>query len=187
WPAEVTRPMMFMGQHTKAGVNPVSQEEMYLFFLDKRADNSFISPEQWAGILAEELAEFSGLVADIRDGISAESRIIYRPLESVLLPAPWHVGRVVLLGDAIHATTPHLASGAGIAVEDAIVLAEELFRHDGSDVAEALERYASRRVERSRLVVENSLRLGVIEQEGGSQQEHEQLMRSTMQLLLQPI
>jgi len=186
-PAEVVQPIMFMGHHTKAGVNPVSHDEMYLFFLDKRSDNSFVSPEQWAAILAEELAEFSGLVGDIRDGISAQSRIIYRPLESVLLPAPWHVGRVVLLGDAIHATTPHLASGAGIAVEDAIVLAEELFRDEGADVAGALERYVSRRMERSRLVVENSLRLGVIEQEGGSQQEHEQLMRSTMQLLLQPI
>jgi 2-polyprenyl-6-methoxyphenol hydroxylase-like FAD-dependent oxidoreductase len=33
---------------------------------------------------------------------------------------------VVLIGDAAHTTTPHLASGAGIAIEDAIVLAEEL-------------------------------------------------------------
>jgi 2-polyprenyl-6-methoxyphenol hydroxylase-like FAD-dependent oxidoreductase len=32
----------------------------------------------------------------------------------------------VLIGDAAHTTTPHLASGAGIAIEDAIVLAEEL-------------------------------------------------------------
>lgn len=186
-PPELVRPIMFMGHHTKAGVNPVSQDEMYLFFLDKRADNRFIEPEQWAGILADELAEFSGLIAEIRDGISAQSRIIYRPLESILLPAPWHVGRVVLLGDAIHATTPHLASGAGIAVEDALVLAEELFRHGGNDVSQALERYVARRIVRSRLVVENSLRLGVIEQEGGSRDEHEQLMRSTMQLLLQPI
>ena len=35
-----------------------------------------------------------------------------------------HDDRVVLLGDTIHATTPHLASGAGIAVEGAVVLAE---------------------------------------------------------------
>jgi len=185
-PAEVIKPIMFMGHHTKAGVNPVSQDEMYLFFLDKRAENTFIKPEAWAGLLAEELAEFSGLVADIRDGISAQSRIVYRPLESVLMLSPWHSGRVVLMGDAVHATTPHLASGAGIAVEDAIVLAEELTRDD-SGLEAALIRYQDRRRERSRLVVENSLRLGEIEQEGGSQEEHQQLMRSTMALLLQPI
>lgn len=185
-PAEVVKPIMFMGHHTKAGVNPVSQEEMYLFFLDKRAANDFIEPERWAGLLAEELAEFSGVVGDIRDGISAQSRIIYRPLESMLMLSPWHSGRVVLMGDAVHATTPHLASGAGIAVEDAIVLAEELASAQ-ADVEAALIRYQDRRRERCRLVVENSLRLGVIEQEGGSQEEHQQLMRSTMELLLQPI
>lgn len=186
-PSELIKPIIFMGRNTKAGVNPVSQDEMYLFFLDKRAESNFIEPERWAGLLAEELAEFGGVVADIRDGISAESRIIYRPLESLLMPAPWYSGRVVLLGDAVHATTPHLASGAGLAVEDAIVLVQELFREDGGDCRAALSRYVDRRIERSRLVVENSLRLGVIEQEGGSPEEHQQLMRSTMGLLLQPI
>lgn len=186
-PPELVKPIIFMGQNTKAGVNPVSQEEMYLFFLDKRAESSFIEPERWAGLLAEELAEFGGVVAEIRDGISAESRIVYRPLESLFMPAPWYSGRVVLLGDAVHATTPHLASGAGIAVEDAIVLAQELFKEGGGDHTAALGRYVDRRLERGRLVVENSLRLGVIEQEGGSAEEHQQIMRDSMQLLLQPI
>ena len=42
-------------------------------------------------------------------------------------------GRVVLIGDAVHATTPHLASGACIGIEDAIVLAEEIDR--AADIA----------------------------------------------------
>ena len=42
---------------------------------------------------------------------------------------PWHKGRVVLLGDAVHATTPHLGQGAGMAIEDSIVLADELAAH----------------------------------------------------------
>jgi len=45
--------------------------------------------------------------------------INYRPLEAILMPKPWYRGRVVLIGDAAHATTPHLASGAGMAIEDA--------------------------------------------------------------------
>src|SRR6185437_8846333 len=40
--------------------------------------------------------------------------------------APWHSGRVLLIGDAAHAPTPHLAMGAGIAMEDAVVLGEML-------------------------------------------------------------
>jgi len=101
------------------------------------------------------------------------------------MPAPWHVGRVVLIGDAVHATTPHLASGAGIAVEDAVVLAEEL--DAGGSVDEVLLRFSQRRFERCRLVVESSVRLGQIEQEGGSKAEHGQLMRDAMVALLAPI
>lgn len=179
--SEITRPTMYLGQHCKAGLNPVSADEMYLFFLDKRAQKERIDPQEWPQILREELAEFGGLIGTIRDGITPQSRIVYRPLETLLLPAPWHRGRVVLLGDAVHATTPHLASGAGIAVEDAIVLAEELERAERLETA--LTRYYQRRFERCRLVVENSLALGEIEQKGGSNDEHGQLMLKTMTAL----
>lgn len=67
----------------------------------------------------------------------------------------------MLIGDAAHATTPHLASGAGLAVEDALVLAELL----AADVAldQALRRFTARRYERCRMVVENSVQLGELE------------------------
>jgi len=90
----------------------------------------------------------------------------------------------VLIGDAAHATTPHLASGAGLAVEDALVLAEELERAHSYE--EAIHRFTDRRYERCRAVVENSVRLGDIEQSGGSPQEHEKLMRDSTIALAAP-
>jgi salicylate hydroxylase len=43
------------------------------------------------------------------------------------LPAPTYVkGRVVLLGDAAHATTPHQGQGAGMAFEDSFILSNIL-------------------------------------------------------------
>jgi len=62
---------------------------------------------------------------------------------------------VVLLGDAVHATTPHLGQGGGMAIEDAVVLAEELARHDQPQAGFAA--YRARRFERCRYVVEKSL------------------------------
>ncbi|MBR1222925.1 FAD-dependent monooxygenase [Bradyrhizobium sp. U87765 SZCCT0131] len=56
---------------------------------------------------------------------------------------PWTRGRVALLGDAAHAMLPFVAQGAGMAIEDAAVLAACL--GDGGDVAAALTRYASQR------------------------------------------
>jgi 2-polyprenyl-6-methoxyphenol hydroxylase-like FAD-dependent oxidoreductase len=176
---------MLLGKVIKAGINPVSRDEMYLFFLDKRANPDYIAPEHWPAILREELAEFSGPIAAIRDAITPESRIVYRPLFALLLPPPWHRGRVVLIGDACHSTTPHLASGAGMAVEDALVLVEELER--GGEVEQIFARFTERRFERCRLVVESSVRLGDIERTGGSPAEHEQLMRESTGALLAPI
>ncbi len=56
---------------------------------------------------------------------------------------------VAVLGDAAHATTPHLGQGAGMAIEDSLVLAEELARHD--EVAPALDAWFRRRFERCAL------------------------------------
>jgi 2-polyprenyl-6-methoxyphenol hydroxylase-like FAD-dependent oxidoreductase len=174
-PPEIQRATMYLGRQVKAGINPVSKEQMYLFFLDRRDTPDHIDAEHWPEILRTSLAEFVGPVAAIRDSITEQSHIIYRPLFAVLVPAPWHRNSVVLIGDAAHATTPHLASGAGLAVEDSVVLAQELDR--APTIRAALERFSARRYERCRLVVENSVRLGDIERDGGSAAEHERLMR----------
>jgi 2-polyprenyl-6-methoxyphenol hydroxylase-like FAD-dependent oxidoreductase len=91
---------------------------------------------------------------------------------------------VVLIGDAAHATTPHLASGAGMAIEDGIVLADELSHADSVDAG--LARFMERRFDRGRLVVENSLRLGEIEMNHGSAQEYTRIMVDSMMQLRQP-
>ena len=80
------------------------------------------------------------------------------------MPDPWYQGRVVLIGDAAHATTPHLASGAGLAAEDGLVLARELQRHESVDAA--LRAFMARAHQRARTVVENSVRIGQMEMAG---------------------
>ncbi|MGV7207643.1 FAD-dependent oxidoreductase [Oxalobacteraceae bacterium A2-2] len=185
-PADLVRPAMWMGQKVKTGVNPVSQDEMYLFVTEDRERQAYIPPAQQPAILGDLLAPFPApLMQQIREQITDRSQVIYRPLESLLLPQPWFVGRVVLIGDAVHATTPHLASGACIGIEDGLVLADELAR--ASSVAAALEGFQQRRYQRCRMVVENSGRLGEIEITGGDKQEHADIMRASMMALAQPI
>ena len=59
----------------------------------------------------------------------------------------WHEGQVALLGDAAHAMLPFAAQGAGMAIEDAAVLAKALSEgaSDAAGVAAALRRYARQR------------------------------------------
>jgi 3-hydroxybenzoate 6-monooxygenase len=56
----------------------------------------------------------------------------------------WSQGRVTLLGDAAHPTLQYLAQGACMAIEDAVVLAEEMDRAAG-DYAKAFKVYQERR------------------------------------------
>ena len=161
-PPEVQARYSFYGPRNKCGFNPVSQSEMYVYLVEnmspERRRTPRIPDEKLVAAMHELLEDFGGLVAQARDHIQDPARIVYRPIGSLLLPAPWHKGRVLLIGDAAHTATPQLASGAGIAIEDAIVLAE--LASQGLDAPELFDTFMSRRFERCRMVVENSWRLG---------------------------
>jgi 2-polyprenyl-6-methoxyphenol hydroxylase-like FAD-dependent oxidoreductase len=68
----------------------------------------------------------------------------------------WSDGRIVLIGDAAHATTPGIGQGAAQAIEDAVVLADELANHDA--LTEALARYETIRRPRAELTLKLSRR-----------------------------
>ena len=184
-PAELDYVQMYMDSHHKAGLNPVSREEMYMFLLEHVPDNRRMPEPHWPELLAERLAPFGGIWRGLRASLSPESRVNYRPLEMLLLPPPWYRGRVVLIGDAAHATTPHAAYGCGLAVEDAVVLAEELGRE--SSVEAGLERFMQRRFERCRAVVEGSARLGELEMTHASLGEHQAVSAALGRAIAQPI
>jgi salicylate hydroxylase len=65
-------------------------------------------------------------------------------------PLPrWSLGHATLLGDACHPMTPFMAQGAGMAIEDAVVLGRALEGVSKSNVPEALARYENSRKERT--------------------------------------
>lgn len=176
---------MWMGPQLKLGVNPVSDTLAYLFLTENRPSNDHVPPQTHVATLKDLLSRFpSPTIKAIAADLGEDHQIVYRPLEQLLMARPWYRGRVVLIGDAIHATTPHMAAGAMIGMEDAVVLAEELAR---ATIPEALAAFEARRWERCRMVVENSGRLAEIEQGHGTQEEHQRLMGQTLGALTQPI
>lgn len=77
----------------------------------------------------------------------------------------WNEGAVALLGDAAHAMLPFAAQGAGMAIEDAAVLAKVLADSAGDNVAgipAALKRYSKARRARVLQVVRTARRQGRI-------------------------
>ncbi len=173
---------MWMGPNLKVGMNRVTKDTVYLFLTEDRATNDHVAPETFVPTLRALLERFpSPIIRKIASELSSEHQIVYRPLEQMLLPRPWFADRVVLIGDAVHATTPHLAAGACIGIEDAMVLSEELSA--GADLTSALSAFEERRYERCRMVVENSGKLADIEINGGSREEHASIMQVSMKTL----
>ncbi|GGD46268.1 FAD-binding protein [Erythrobacter arachoides] len=140
---------------TGIGLVPMGPETMYIFVTTPEPGNPRYDTDGIAQAMRGKLAHAAPQIRALAEGITRDEGVVYRPLETMLLEGPWHVGRVVLLGDAVHATTPHLGQGAGMAIEDSIVLAQELARADTPE--QAFIAYRDRRFERCRYIVEKSL------------------------------
>lgn len=141
----------------KAGYCPLTPEEMYIFAVFEEPGNPRFAPETLADEMRARLEGYGGLLSDAARHVTDPALVVYRPLEACIMPAPWYKGRVVLIGDAAHSATPHLGQGAAMAVEDAVVLSEELAERDVDD---ALAAFMERRFERAKLVGTSSIQLG---------------------------
>ena len=183
-PPEIDRAEIYFGGPLKIGMSPISQDQMYVFLLEHVPGNPWFAPETHVAHLSELMAPFGGNVPAIRAALGEDSQIVYRPLEWLLLPDPWYKGRTILIGDAAHATTPHMASGAGLAVEDGLALAEELAKTD--DVAAALRSFMDRRFDRAKLVVETSVRSGEMEIAGSDRMQQTVILSAATKALTQP-
>ncbi len=138
-----------------AGLVPISVDTMYLYLTTAEPDNPRFPGDQLAAEMRAKTASCAPAIRELGKQIISDDDVVYRPLETLLVEGPWHKGRVALLGDAVHATTPHLGQGAGLAIEDSLVLADELARHD--DVDNALAAYRERRFDRCAYIVRSSL------------------------------
>jgi len=183
-PAEIERRTYFLGGPLKVGFTPTSKHDMYMFVLEK-SPKMWRDPKDLYKPLQELLKDYGGVVAKVRDALDEHSHIVFRPLETFSLSAPWYRGRVLLIGDAAHPTTPQLASGAGMAVEDALVLAEELTHT--ADVPASLAAFMARREERCRLIVDGSLEIGRLEQERAPVEAQTAVVARVLSKLTEPI
>jgi 2-polyprenyl-6-methoxyphenol hydroxylase-like FAD-dependent oxidoreductase len=136
---------------------------MYIFYIEAApAEAARVPREQLADALRERLADFTDPVAELGDTyVTDPDKVVLRAVESLLVPPPWHRGRVVLIGDAVHATSPHVGQGGAMAMEDAVVLAEEVT--SAGDLDAALERFAARRYPRCKEIWEISRQIGIWE------------------------
>jgi 2-polyprenyl-6-methoxyphenol hydroxylase-like FAD-dependent oxidoreductase len=144
-------------------------------------ENRRIEAAEAHAIVSAVLARLDATFDDVRAAFGEQTPIVTRPLEWISVPAPWHRGRVALIGDAAHASTPQLSSGGALALEDACVLGQELER--APDLAAALDRFMARRGARTQAALEASLKLHALQRETADPAEIMEARRSAGQLL----
>lgn len=132
----------FLGRGCTFLFVPVGEHEAYCY-----ADQNVPTPNQdRADRRLQRLRTlFDDFAAPVRATLARmreSDPIHFAPIEEVIAPAMGR-GRIVLIGDAAHAMSPSMASGAAMAFEDALVLADLLTR-DG-DVPAAIEGFVRRR------------------------------------------
>ena len=142
--AEITSWSVMLGRGKAFLTVPVGGGLVYCY-----ADINATEPVGSTGIELDRLrslfAEFADPVGQILKRLDATAHIYVSPIEEVS-ERPWVKGRAVLIGDAAHATSPNMAQGVAMALEDALLLAELL--STGQPLDESLATFESRRAPR---------------------------------------
>ncbi len=115
-----------------------------------------ISDEQWT----KKLLEFHKEDDQIKRFIKMSRDYVKIPIYSIPHLDKWHKGRVCLIGDAAHATSPHIGQGAAASMEDAVALAKCL--RDVSDHEQSFTKFESLRKDRVERIVMEAQKSGNI-------------------------
>lgn len=155
----ITSEVWGRGNGIRASFMHVGGDQVYFWFTRRLPEGTPLTNEESLALIQRELAGFSGHMKEVVARI-VPSQLIRSDLYDLAPIRNWHKGRVVLLGDAAHATTPNLGQGASQAIEDAYALADSLSRH--SDPETAFRHYVSRRMARAHKIVRISWQLALL-------------------------
>jgi 2-heptyl-3-hydroxy-4(1H)-quinolone synthase len=152
----------FLGRGKRVGLVPIGGGQLYVW----TTFNSTRESRAWALDSVETLAALFDEFTDPRvrhafGALDSTDGVVCTDIEE-MHQAAWARGPVALLGDAAHALTPNMGQGAGMAMEDAAVLAEELARVARGETAvpAALDHYVTRRRGRVDKIVRLSRQIG---------------------------
>lgn len=145
------------GAGFRFGYAPIAPDEVYWYATRDAAPGQRDAPGQARDELMALAADFPAPIPDLV-AAARPDQLIRTDMFDLPGLRGWHRGRVALLGDAAHATTPNLGQGGAQAIEDAWVLADQLAATD--DVAAALRAYEAIRMPKAHRVINTSWRIG---------------------------
>lgn len=137
----------FVGEGKRASLMPVAEHRFYFFFdvpLPAGLENQ---RSEYKILLKQYFSGWCSQVQCLIDSIDEQktNRVEIHDIEPF---NQFYKGRVVILGDAAHSTTPDIGQGGCQAMEDAVYLARAL-QINTLGLEDALKRYQNKRNERA--------------------------------------
>ncbi len=166
WRAPVRAPdtlkgaMFCHGFGGKVGFVPLAGGMMYVIVTHFEQGRPRHDPAAFPELMHQRARAMMGdsvFMADEIASLRTATNVAYTPLDTVMVPYPWHRGRVMIMGDAAHAMTPYLGSGAAMAIEDGVVFAQLLQSDD--TLYDVQTKFMARRYPRVKTVWDTSLQM----------------------------
>jgi len=137
----------FVGEGKRASLMPVAEHRFYFFFDVPLSAGLENQRSEYKPLLKQYFSGWCPQVQRLIDSIDEQktNRVEIHDIEPF---NQFYKGRVVILGDAAHSTTPDIGQGGCQAMEDAVYLARAL-QINTLGLEDALKRYQNKRNERA--------------------------------------
>ncbi len=151
--------MAVWGKKGRFGITPLGKNKVYWF----ACINTKLKGKTTEFTLKDLQNQFRNYTSPIPEllSLSQENELISGPIMDINPINQFKFAKILLIGDAAHATTPNMGQGACMAIEDVAVLQEEL---KNNDLKTASFNFEKRRLSRTKYIIKNSRRAGKIAQ-----------------------
>ena len=149
------------GRGQRFGHFCVDRKYVYWFAVVNLPEGQTPPAEKRKDFLRQRFLGWHAPIEHLMD-ITAADNIVETGIYDIEPLERWSKGRITLLGDAAHASTPDMGQGGCMAIEDAVVLARSLSQEQ--DLTSALIRYEAERKPRTTWIMNQSRRIGRITQ-----------------------
>lgn len=150
------------GRHGRVGIVPLRNNTVYAFLcVNTKGPNDPVYAAWGLPELRRHFADFHAPIPQMLAAAKPEE-LLHNDISDIAPVKQYAFGRIALLGDAAHATTPNMGQGACQAIEDALAVARHLT--GGLSVENALRTYEQQRIGKATRVVNTSWRIGQVAQ-----------------------
>lgn len=137
----------------RVGYSKIDEKRVYVFITNSETQGGKDNVSTIKADLLKLCEPFATTIKDLINSVD-ENEIIRTDLFDFKPISKWTDGRLALIGDAAHATTPNLGQGACQAIEDAFVIAEQLSANN--DIVSSLKTFQTKRINKATFITNTS-------------------------------